>query len=64
MESFNQNQDLIDSQETVSVGLRLEKELNDRIDAFAEKTVRSKSHAIKFLVLRGFDSLEQETRGL
>lgn len=60
MESFNQNQDVSDTTESIPVNIRLDKELNDRLERFADVTVRSKSHAARFLLMKGFEKVEQE----
>lgn len=62
MESFAQTQDVsaADTQETVSVTIRIESSLDERLEKFMKDTVRSKSHTVKFLILKGFELLEQE----
>lgn len=56
------NENLIpsDDKEESFIGFKCEKEFKERIELFAEKSLRSKTHAVKFLILKGFELLEQE----
>ena len=59
MESYANNQEVSEN-DPVAVNIRLDKEINDRVERFAQETVRTKSHAIKFLVLQGFEHLAEK----
>lgn len=58
MESFATVQENLDAA-TIAVNIRIDKDLNDRLEEFMFKTVRSKSNAIKYLLLKGFERIEE-----
>lgn len=65
MESFAETQkdsdnEALDNTEMVAITARFDATFIKRVDQFASETVRTRGHAMKFLMLKGFEALEKE----